>query len=100
MQIEINTGEGVQRSAALDQHIQDKLAGVSRRFGDRLTRIRVHLKDVNADKGGIDKLCSMEARPAGRDPVGIEAQDDDAYRAVGDAAGKLERALEHRLDRD
>jgi len=33
MQIETNTGEGVERSAALDGHIQDKLAGVERSFG-------------------------------------------------------------------
>jgi hypothetical protein len=41
----------------------------------------------------------MEARPEHHDPVVVEAMDADAYRVVGDAAAKLDRALEHRLAR-
>ena len=99
MEIEINAAEGVTRSDALDRHIHDRLGHVDRRFGERLTRVRVFLKDVNADKGGIDKACTMEARPAGLDPVAVEAQDEDVYASVRDAAGKLEKALDHRFGR-
>lgn len=99
MDIEIFTADNLTRTDALDRHIHDKLNGVGRRFGDRLTRVRVHLRDVNAGKGGVDKVCKMEARPAGDDPVAVEAQDEEMYRTVRAAAGKLERALEHRFAR-
>ncbi len=41
----------------------------------------------------------MEARPAGREPVAVEAQDADLYRAVRAAEAKLEKALAQRLAR-
>jgi ribosomal subunit interface protein len=99
MHIEINAADGVERSEALDRHIRERLERVSRHQGDRLTQIIVHLKDTNAGKGGVDKLCSMEARPAGLDPITVHAQDTDMYLAVRDAADKLDRAIEHRLGR-
>ncbi len=99
MDIEINAAEHVERSQSVDDHIREKLAHLDRRFGERLTRVRVYLKDVNAHKGGIDKVCTMEARPARKDPIGVHAQDEDVYKAVNDAAGKLERAVEHRFGR-
>lgn len=100
MELEINNGEGVERSPALEEHVHQRVERLERRYGDRLTRVCVFLKDVNAGKGGIDKVCTMEARPAGRDPVVVEAQDEDLYLAVRDAEGKLEKALNHRLARD
>lgn len=99
MHVEINSGEGIEHSDALDQHIRSKLERIERHFGDHLTRIRVYLKDVNAGKGGIDKCCHMEARPAHHEPVTVEAMDADAYRAAKEAIDKLDRALEHRLAR-
>lgn len=99
MEIEINTGEGVTRSDAIDRHVYDQLEHLGRRFGDRLTRVRVYLKDVNARKGGVDKVCTMEARPAGMDPVAVEAQEEGIYESVREAAGKLEKAVAHRFGR-
>jgi hypothetical protein len=38
-----------------------------RRFASQITRVEVHVADVNAGKqGSADKRCMMEARPAGR----------------------------------
>lgn len=99
MHIEINVGDGVDHSDALDQHIHKKLAPVERHFGDRLTRVEVFLKDVNSNKGGVDKQCTMEARPGGLKPVAVDAQAEDLYTATHDAAGKLEKALRRRIAR-
>ena len=99
MDIEINTGEGVSRSEAVDAHVRRMLDRLERRYGERLTRVRVHLKDVNAAKGGVDKACTMEARPAGLDPVAVDAQDADLYKAIHEAAAKLDKAVGHRLGR-
>lgn len=99
MEIEINHARGVERSPALEEHVHARLERLERRFGDRLTRVLVFLKDVNAAKGGIDKVCTMEARPAGYDPVAVEVQHDDLYTAVREAGGKLEKALQNRFAR-
>lgn len=100
MEIEINNAEGVDRSPALEAHVRSRLERLERRYGDRLTRVRVFLKDVNAHKGGVDKVCTMEARPAGHDPIAVEAQHEDLYTAVREAESRLEKALEHRLARN
>ena len=97
MQILVNTGEGLETSDALEAHVRDKLEGVDRRFGDRITRLEVYLKDVNSDKGGLDIVCTMEARPAGIDPLVVEARAADAYTATHEAAKRMERVLDHRL---
>lgn len=99
MKIEINPAEGVETSDAVEQHVRSKLAGVERRFGDRITVVEVYLKDTNADKGGIDKTCTLEAHPAGLKPVAVEATDADMYTAIHRASRKLGKAMEHRVGR-
>jgi ribosomal subunit interface protein len=97
MEVLTHPGDGVTISQALANHIRSKLAGCQRRFADRVTRVEVHLKDVNAHKGGVDKICAMEAHPAGLDVVRVDSQAEDAYKASHGAAEKLERALERRF---
>lgn len=99
MEIIINAGEGVELSEALNRFIRSKLAKVDRRFGSRLTRIEVYLKDINGPKGGNDKTCTMEARPAGIRPFAVETQASDFYDAIQGAADKLDKKLDHRLGR-
>lgn len=99
MEIEINAAEGTERSDALDDHIRSKLGRLERQFGDRLTRLEIFLKDINGGKGGVDKSCTMEAHAAGLEAVAVEATDTDLYKAARDAAGKLEKAIEHRVGR-
>ncbi|WP_440995131.1 HPF/RaiA family ribosome-associated protein [Arhodomonas sp. SL1] len=97
MELQVNPAEGIETSAALEDHIRAKLAGVERRFGDRITRVEAYLKDVNAGKGGVDTACTLEAHPAGLQPVVVEADATDAYTASHEAARKLEKALAHRF---
>lgn len=99
MEIDINAADGIERSEALDEHIHAKLGRLEKRFGDRITRVEVFLKDVNGQKGGFDKSCTMEARPAGMDPIAVEATDTDTYLSVRDASSKLEKAVAHRVNR-
>jgi len=85
----------VQVREAIDQHITE-------RFGERLTRIEVHLGDENSPKKSseTDKRCMIEARPRGRDPIIVEEHAGDWYVAAKSAAKKLQRALESRLEKD
>lgn len=77
----------------LEEQVQHALE----RFADRLTRVEVFIKDLNADKGGVDKRCVIEARPSGQDPVAVEHDAEGIGEAVGGAAKKLQRLLDHKF---
>jgi len=94
MQTEFES-ENLDVTPALRQYVEEKLGKISRRWDDRITRVRVFLKDTNSTKGGVDKQCTMEARLAGIDPVVAETTAGDAYEAVDLNVDKLIRALEH-----
>jgi ribosome-associated translation inhibitor RaiA len=90
----------IEKTDAIDAHIAAAVDSAVGRFGDRVTRVEVHVGDVNKGKGGPDdKRCMMEARPAGEKPVAVEAVGDDLYRVITDASGKLERVVGKKLDR-
>ncbi|MCK5771059.1 HPF/RaiA family ribosome-associated protein [Algiphilus sp.] len=97
MHVQINPAEGIEVSEALAQHIHDSLERVEKRFGDRITRVEIHLKDINGPKGGPDKHCLVEARPRGLDPAVAESTSEDAYDGVRQAAHKLEKVLDKRI---
>jgi hypothetical protein len=64
------------------------------RFAIRLTRVEVHLSDVdNRKTGRTDKRCLIEARPAGNRPLSASATATKTESAVGEALGKMQRSL-------
>lgn len=97
MQVQVNTDRNIEGGEELIQDIEKAVTGSLQRFAKRVTRIEIHLSDVNAEKGGRDIRCVMEARPAGLDPVAVDALARDVQGAVRGATGKLERALDTRL---
>jgi hypothetical protein len=99
VQIQINTDRHIDADDDLRQSIQAAVTQTLGRFGERLTRVEVHLTDVNAQKGGKDIRCVMEARPAGMPPVMVDELSREVGTAVREAAAKLERALETRIGR-
>lgn len=98
MQIQINPGD-VKLSEAIEQRVNDALAHLLKRFESRITRIEVHLHDENGPKHGPDKRCTMEARLAGKQPIAVHEDAVSLYDAIDGAAGKLERAVAHRVER-
>jgi ribosomal subunit interface protein len=99
MQIQI-FAQGIELPDPLRGYVERNLNDVLVRHVERLTRIDVHLKDLNsARKNGVDKHCLIEARPRGMDPVTAEHDASEFRDAVHQAALKLERALQHRFDK-
>lgn len=95
MQININTDNHIQPDPSVVRQVHQSLEGVLTRFGDQLTRIEVHLGDVNADKkGDNDKRCLMEARPEGRPPLAASEEAATLASAINNAAKKLARVIE------
>jgi ribosome-associated translation inhibitor RaiA len=95
MQIQLNTDRHIAVDDILAGQVEAAVGGALRRFSDQITRVEVHLSDVNSDKGGEDdKRCVLEARFAGLRPVAVRHQAATLQQAIDGAAQKLERALD------
>ncbi|HUX30792.1 MAG TPA: HPF/RaiA family ribosome-associated protein [Thiobacillus sp.] len=98
MQILCNTDESVEGRDALDRHAEDVVRRVLDRFSDDVTRVEIHLSDVNGQKAGEnDKRCLMEARVAGRQPIAVTELANSLHQAIDGAAQKLKRSLDSML---
>ena len=98
MQIQINSDHHISASPELAGRIQELVRGSLERYSDRITRIEVHLNDLNSVKGGgNDKRCLMEARVAGFGPIDANHEAPSLDLAIDGAMEKLERAIEHKL---
>ena len=95
MKIQINSDKQTLVSAELREAIGTELNRALERFSARLTRVEVHLSDLNSAKPGLrDKRCILEARPAGQKPVSVASDAGTVEGAVKSAAGKMKRLLE------
>ena len=95
MQIQINTGESVEGREALFKHTEAVVKDAQGRFSDHVTRVEVHLSDVNGQKAGDkDKRVMMEARIAGRQPIAVTDQAGSLHQAIDGATHKLKRSLD------
>jgi ribosome-associated translation inhibitor RaiA len=95
MQIQINTGESVEGREALFRHTEAVVKDALGRFSDHVTRVEIHLSDVNGQKvGDKDKRVLMEARIAGRQPIAVTDQAGSLHQAIDGATQKLKRSLD------
>lgn len=94
MQIQVNTDSNVVGREELEARVATTVESGLARFGDRLTRVEVHLGDESAGRRTEgDKRCMIEARPAGRAPVAVTAHAASLEEALGVAVGKLVTVL-------
>jgi ribosome-associated translation inhibitor RaiA len=94
MRIQVNSDNSVDLSAARAAEIAASIEESLRLFSDEITRIEVHLGDVNADRGGaVDKRCVLEARLAGFRPIAVDHHAGTLQLAFKGATTKLQRAL-------
>jgi ribosome-associated translation inhibitor RaiA len=100
MQIEVRTDNHIEGSAQMISGIEADVMESLGRFGNQITRVDVHLRDVNGPKSaGNDKSCLLEARLAGRQPMVVSHEARSLRQAVDGATDKLERALDKLLGR-
>lgn len=94
MQIQFNTDESIEGREALGRHAADIARKALDRFSAQVTRVEIHVRDVNGDKpGDDDKQCLMEARIAGRRPISVRDRAGSLHQALDGAARKMERRL-------
>ena len=100
MKVQINSDHSVVIDGHLSDAVESSVTETLKHLEDRITRVEVHLSDVNGNKGGNDdKRCMMEARPAGQKPVAVTDEASTVEEAVHGAANKLKRLLDHHFGR-
>ena len=100
MQVQVHTDNHVNGSAGLTAHVESVVAGALERFGNRVTRVEVHIGDQNGHKGGEhDKRCAMEARLAVLQPIAVTGQGGSVETAINGAVAKLERMVDQTLEK-
>jgi ribosome-associated translation inhibitor RaiA len=97
MQIQVNhdnhvrlAGDTAQR---LSQTVEDSLA----RFAERITRVEMHLGDLNGGKGGPDKRCMLEVRMSNLQPIAVTHHAETLQLAIDGALERLDHAISHAI---
>jgi ribosome-associated translation inhibitor RaiA len=97
-QFQFNTDSSVMGTQNVAERIEAQVRKRLERFADRLTRIEVHVSDVNGRKHGADdKHCTIEARPRGSRPIGVTGKASDVDAAARIAANTMAERLERVL---
>lgn len=100
MQIQINTDHSIEGREALSNHIREVVEHSLTHISDHITRVEIHLTDVNGPTNGPKDLrCAMEARLERHQPLAVTHQAGSLHEAVDGAADKLARTVEHTLGR-
>jgi ribosome-associated translation inhibitor RaiA len=100
MQVQVHTDNHVNGSAGLTAHVESVVTGALERFGNRVTRVEVHIGDENGHKGGEhDKRCAMEARLSGLQPITVTGQGGIVEAAISAAVDKLVRTIDRTLEK-
>ena len=101
MYIQINTNHTIEGYQELNAQVSGVVESALNRFSDHITRVEVHLSDVNSSKkGGDDDMrCMIEARIKGRQPIAITHQAATVSQVVDGAVDKMASLSETTLGR-
>jgi hypothetical protein len=95
VRIQINSDKNIAVDTRVIEFVRGEANRFLKRFGGKLTRVEVHLSDVNSRKFGInDKRCMVEARAARHRPLTATNRAQTVRQAVGGALTKLRSGLE------
>ncbi len=94
MKIQINGDHTIVVDTGLKDFVEHEVSRLLDRFAMRLTRVEVHLSDIDNKKTGTaDKRCLVEVRPAGSRPLTVSARSANLPYAVDEALRKMQRSL-------
>ena len=92
MLVQINTDNRIEGTNAYNAAVEERVRERLSRFAVRLTRVEVHLRDVDGDRNGGQGIeAKLEARPAGGQPITVTDQAASIDSAV---AGVVRKAVD------
>lgn len=95
MKIQVNSDASIAVDRRMIDFVREEVNRAIGRFRAKLTRVEVHLSDVNSYKFGThDKRCLIEARAAGKRPLVVSAAASRLNAAVRGSLSKLQSVLE------
>lgn len=95
MKIQLNTDSNIVGSESLTADVEQKITQSLNRFADKVTRVEVHLSDLNSAKAGpADKRCVIEARVAGLSPTSVSHEAATVGLAIDGAREKMVAVLD------
>ena len=99
MQVRVHTDNHINGSQHLAGQVEAAVEDALARFGERVVRVEVHIKDANSSTkaGDDDKSCTMEARLAGLPPIAVSHHAAIVDQAIDGAAELLEKTLDRKL---
>ena len=98
MQVQVNTGNGIENKEALERWAAGYLNGELARFKNEITRIEVQLSaESKAKNSAADTRCAMEARLNGHEPLAVKHLAETQDLAFRGATQKLINMLDHTL---
>ncbi len=83
----------------IQSHVERRIEFALKQFNSWITRVQVHLEDVNGPRRGIDKQCRILVSIKGGKTIKIEDLDADLVAAVNRAADRLGQAVSREIDR-
>jgi hypothetical protein len=94
MKIQINSDRTIEVDAILSRFAKDEVGRGLGRFAAKLTRVELHLSDVNSrETGRPDKRCLIEARPSADKPFTASATAMTTESAITQTTRKMQRLL-------
>jgi len=100
MQFQFNSDNQTPGGLDAAQHAESIVRSRLGRIEPRLTRIELHVTDVNGPREGQnDKRCLLEARPNGIDPISVTEQAETVAAAIAGAADKLLKVYDRLVGR-
>jgi hypothetical protein len=95
VRIQVNSDKNIGTDVRMIAFVEGEVNRFMKRFARRLTRVEVHLSDVNSHKFGTqDKRCRVEVRPAGHRPLTASNAAGNVEQSVVGALTKMRNSLE------
>ena len=100
MIIQLNTDKNLVGTEKLSVYLNSFIPEELSRFSHQITRVEVHLSDVNGPKNGLnDKRCLIEVRLEGMKPIAVSNNADTHEQAIEGAVEKIKTSLDSTLGR-
>jgi ribosome-associated translation inhibitor RaiA len=90
---------GLRASRAFFEHTESRAAAALAHAREHVRAVRVHIRDDNGPRGGVDKRCRVELVLVRRGTLYTDARGTDARRTVDLALERSARALDRLIQR-
>ena len=95
MRVQVNTDGNLGGHEKMIDRVRGSVESALTLMSDHITRVEVHLSDVNGRKRGVNDIrCMIEARLEGRRPIAVTHRASNLDQAVDCALEKLSRMVE------